>query len=82
MRVSVYQRFGSHPHVQTLSETIPERRMLVFQPLDVDLLQLVLQKPPAELLKKVLKQALRGLAWLHKHNVVHNGEEHTVPDLS
>ena len=73
IRLGIYRRVSSCPHVRTLSDTVPDRQMFVFQYLNENLLQLAQNDLSVALRKRVLKCALRGLAALHEQDIVHNG---------
>ena len=74
IRLGIYRRVSSCPHVRALSDTVPDRQMFVFQYLNENLLHLAQNDLSAALRKQVLKCALRGLAALHEQDIVHNGE--------
>jgi len=73
IRVGIYGRAGSCPHVRALLDTVPERQMFVFEYLNEDLLQLAQKDLPVAVTKRILKCALRGLMALHEQDIVHNG---------
>ncbi|KAK3613169.1 hypothetical protein LTR22_028271 [Elasticomyces elasticus] len=72
IRASIYRRIGSQSHVRTLSDTIPARRMFVFDYLDENLLVFAQRELSLALTKRILKCALKGLAALHELDLVHN----------
>lgn len=73
VRVGIYRRAGSCPHVRALSDIVPERRMLVFEYLNENFLQLAQKRMSIAVTKWILQCALRGLAALHEQDIVHNG---------
>lgn len=76
VRTSIYHHIGENDHVRTPVDTIPERRMFVFEYLDETLLRLVSRDLlSSTFLKYVLKCALRGLAVLHERDIVHNSKD-------
>jgi len=68
---------GSSRFLRVLQDTIPDRSMFVYKYLKDHLLFLVQRDLPLLLIKRILKDALRGLAELHHQNIVHTGQ----PDL-
>lgn len=63
---------GSH-YLRLSEDTIPERSMLVYRYLNDHLLSLAQKELPLLLAKRILKDALRGLAELHSQDIVHTG---------
>ena len=55
-----------------LHDTVPEPSLIIFKYFTGSLLTLVQQDLPISLTKRVLKDALQGLAALHDRNIVHN----------
>jgi len=68
---------GSSRYLRLLQDTIPDRSMFVYEYLKDHLLSLAQKDLPLLLTKRILKDALRGLAELHHQNIVHTGQ----PDL-
>ena len=74
IRAGIYDRIGSHAHIRTLSDTIPARRMFVFDHFGENLLEFAERQLPLALIKWILKCALQGLAALHERDLVHKGK--------
>lgn len=72
-RLEVYQRLGSCPYVRDLEDTCADESIFVFKYLKVNLLVLVQKNLPIATTKKILRDALRGLAAMHDKDIVHNG---------
>ena len=64
---------GSNRYLRLLQDTIPDRSMFVYKYLKDHLLSLAQKDLPLLLTKRILKDALRGLAELHHQNIVHTG---------
>jgi serine/threonine protein kinase len=75
IRASIYDRIGSHPNIRTPIDTVPDRRIFVFRYLNENLLGFAERDLSLPLVKRILRDALRGLAALHERDLVHNGEE-------
>lgn len=58
-----------------LEDTAPNESIFVFRYLKENLLGLVQKNLPISTTKKILKDALRGLAAMHDKDIVHNGNE-------
>lgn len=65
---------GSSPYLRLLQDTIPGRSMFVYKYLKDHLLDLAQKDLPLLLTKRILKDALRGVAELHHQNIVHTGQ--------
>ncbi|KAI0406037.1 kinase-like domain-containing protein [Xylaria palmicola] len=59
------------PNVRIACDTIPEQPCLVYRYFSDHLLSLAQTDLPIQVTKGILKDALRGLAVLHDHNIVH-----------
>ena len=68
------QALGSSHYLRITQDTIPDRSMFVYKYLKDHLLSLAQKDLPLQLTKRILKDALRGLAELHYHNIVHTGQ--------
>ena len=69
------QRALSTSHyLRLLQDTIPDKSMFVYKNLKDHLLSMAQQNLPLLLTKRVLKDALHGLAELHRRNIVHTGQ--------
>ena len=66
-------------HVRQLHDTIPDLSMFVYRSFSDHLLRLVQANLSGKMTRRVLKDALRGLAELHERNIVHTGL--TIPFL-
>jgi hypothetical protein len=60
--------------VRGLEDTCANQSIFVFKYLRENLLGLVQKNLPITTTKKVLKDALRGLAAMHDKDIVHNGD--------
>ena len=67
------QALGSSRYLRLMQDAIPERSMFVYKYLKDHLLSLAQKDLPLLLTKRILKDALRGLAELHHQNIVHTG---------
>ena len=70
---------GISRYLRVFQDTIPSRSMFVYKYLNDHLLSLAQKDFPLLLMKRILKDALRGLAELHQKNIVHTGQ--TDPSL-
>lgn len=73
-RLQIYNLVGSSPFIRSLVDTVPERRIFIFDYLQTSLLQLAQKHVPQSVVKHVLKCALAGIAALHNKDIVHNGK--------
>ncbi|EDN11104.1 predicted protein [Histoplasma mississippiense (nom. inval.)] len=64
---------GSAYHVRLCQDTIPKKSMFVFEYLADHVLHLVQKDLPLETTKRILKDALRGIAELHDQDIVNTG---------
>ncbi|KAF2176604.1 kinase-like protein [Zopfia rhizophila CBS 207.26] len=62
---------GGANHVRLVEDTILEKSMFVFQYFADHLLRLVQKDLPLAVTKRILKDALRGIAELHDQDIVH-----------
>lgn len=74
----MYRSLRSCPHLRVSCDTISEQSTFVYKYLSDDLLSLTQKDLPLTLVKRILKDALRGLAALHDRDIVHTG----IPKLS
>jgi hypothetical protein len=65
---------GISRYLRLVQDTIPSRSMFVYKYLNDHLLSLAQKDLPLLLTKRILKDALRGLAELHQANIVHAGQ--------
>ncbi|KAI8944636.1 kinase-like protein [Xylaria longipes] len=59
------------PNLRVACDTIPEQSTLVYRYFSDHLLSLAQTDLPIQVTKRILKDALRGLAVLHDHDIVH-----------
>ena len=64
---------ASSRHLRLAHDTIPNRSMFVYDYFKDHLLFLAQKDLPLRTTKRILKDALRGLAELHHQNIVHTG---------
>lgn len=64
---------GNASHVRLAVDTIPDRSMFVFEHFTGHLLTLAQKNLPLVVIKRILKDALTGLAKLHEQDIVHTG---------
>ena len=64
---------GNASHVRLAVDTIPDKSMFVFEHLTGHLLNLAQKDLSLAAIKRILKDALTGLAELHDQDVVHTG---------
>ncbi|KAF2732067.1 kinase-like protein [Polyplosphaeria fusca] len=62
---------GGANYVRLVNDTIPEKSMFVFRYFADHLLRLVQKDLPLAVTKRILKDALRGIAELHDQDIVH-----------
>ncbi|KAI1502568.1 kinase-like domain-containing protein [Biscogniauxia marginata] len=67
----LYRGLQSCPHLRVPCDTIPERSAFVYRYLSDTLLSLAQEDLPLSLVKRILKDALRGLSALHDRDTVH-----------
>ncbi|RAL06127.1 kinase-like protein [Aspergillus ibericus CBS 121593] len=67
----INNRLRNTKHVRLLQDTIPEKSMFVFDYFKDHLLHLAQKDLPIDTTKRILKDALRGLAELHDQDIVH-----------
>lgn len=64
---------GNASHVRLAVDTIPNKSMFVFEHFTDHLLNLVQKDLPLVVIKRILKNALTGIAELHDWDIVHTG---------
>ncbi|KAJ1325701.1 Protein kinase domain-containing protein [Microdochium nivale] len=64
-------RYNSSPYLRALRDTIPDQRMFVNEYLSDHLLNFAFKDISSNTQKRIMRDALRGLATLHDHNIVH-----------
>jgi hypothetical protein len=67
-------QFGENPYLRALRDTVPDQRMFVNEYLTDHLLNFAFKDLSTSVQKRVLRDALRGLAALHDQNIVHLGK--------
>lgn len=67
---------GGTSHVRLTQDTIPEKSMFVFEYFADNLPHITQKDLLVEVLKRILKDALRGIAELHDRDIVHTGRLH------
>lgn len=75
LRLDIYGRVDSCPYLRVLQDTILEQSMFVYKYLNESLVRLAQQNFSGASMKRILKDALRGLAAPHDQNIVLNGNE-------
>ncbi|KAH9825768.1 kinase-like protein [Teratosphaeria destructans] len=71
-RLEIYELIGSNPLVRDLVDTVPERKMFIFDYLQTNLFQLAQKDVPPATMNFVLKCTLSGIAAIHVKGIVHN----------
>ena len=69
------QALSPSRYLQLWQDTIPDRSMFVFKYLNDHFLFLAQRDLPLPLTKRILKDALHGLAELHEQDIVHTGQD-------
>ena len=69
----IYRDLGDCPYVRVACDNIPSRSSFVYHYFSDDLLSLARQDLPLSLVKRIIKDSLRGLAALHDRRIVHTG---------
>ena len=64
---------GDSPHVRTIVDSLPDRHIFVYPFLDTNLQLIETTKIAPAVKKKILRDALAGLADLHDKNIYHTG---------
>ncbi|EFE29951.1 uncharacterized protein ARB_03292 [Trichophyton benhamiae CBS 112371] len=69
----VYQKVDGCSYLRLPQDSMAERSMFVYRYLTADFLNLPVKKElPLDITKRVLRDALQGLAALHDNNIMHN----------
>ncbi|EFR04876.1 serine/threonine protein kinase [Nannizzia gypsea CBS 118893] len=69
----VYQRIDGWPHLRLPKDSMAERSMFVYRYMTADFLNLpVKTELPLDTAKRILRDALQGLAALHDNDIIHN----------
>lgn len=70
----IYGRLRNNTHyIRFYKDVIPENSMFVFEHFTGHLLQLAQKRLPILTTKKILKEALLGIAELHNQEIIHTG---------
>jgi serine/threonine protein kinase len=64
---------GNANHVRLAVHTTPDKSMFVFEHMTGHLLTLAQKDVPLVVIKRILKNALTGIAELHGQDIVHTG---------
>lgn len=72
-RQDMQKSLASCPNLRTFVDTVPEFKLFVFDFLASNLLQFSQRSLSVETRKKILKDALIGLAELHSRGIIHTG---------
>lgn len=64
----------SSPYVRSLEDTVSKQSIFIYKYLNGHLLELAQKNLALQETKRVLKDALRGLAALHDQDIVHTGK--------
>ncbi|KAI1777265.1 kinase-like domain-containing protein [Hypoxylon cercidicola] len=67
----LYGRLRDSPYLRLSCDCIPEQSIFVYRYFSDHLLNLAQEDPPLPCIKRILKDALRGLADLHDQDIVH-----------
>ncbi|KAJ0106876.1 hypothetical protein J7T55_014952 [Diaporthe amygdali] len=67
----IYRSLDDCPNLRVACDTIPDQSSFVFKYFSDHLLSLAQENPPLPTVKRILKDALRGLAKLHEKDIVH-----------
>jgi hypothetical protein len=74
IRLGIYERLGSScPQLRGLEDAAPEQSIFIFKYLRENFLGLVQKDLPTAVTKRILRDALRGLAAMHDRDIIHNG---------
>jgi serine/threonine protein kinase len=68
------------PNLRVVNDTIPERLLFVYEYLASDLLHLAVKDALSDAARRrILRDALTGLAYLHRNKIFHTGKEVATP---
>lgn len=70
----IYRNLHDCPNLRVSCDTVPDQSTFVYKYFSDHLLSLAQEKPPLPMVKRILKDALRGLADLHEKDIVHTGK--------
>lgn len=71
----IYRSLHDCPNLRVSCDTIPDRSTFVYKYFSDHLLSLAQENPPLSAVKRILKDALQGLAKLHEKDIVHTGNQ-------
>lgn len=64
------------PNLRVVTDTIPEHLLFVYEYLTTDLLQFAVKENLSDTARRrILRDALSGLAYLHGNNIFHTGKK-------
>lgn len=69
--LSIQNKFADNPYLRAVRDTIPGEKMFVNEYLRDDLLNFAWKEIPLTTQKRILRDALRGLAAMHEHDIAH-----------
>lgn len=70
----IYRSLHDCPNLRVSCDTIRDQSAFVYKYFSDHLLSLAQEMPPLPVVKRILKDALRGLANLHEKDIVHTGK--------
>ncbi|KAI8934632.1 hypothetical protein NX059_008325 [Plenodomus lindquistii] len=68
---NMFDDLRSSPYVRVSDDTVPEESLFVYKYIQEHLLSFVQRDVPVPLTKRILRDALRGIATLHDKGIVH-----------
>lgn len=72
-QMSLQKPLSGCPNLRVLIDAVPQHLLFVYEHMTDDLLRLGLRDLPAVARKRILRDALTGLAELHDRGIVHTG---------
>lgn len=69
----IYRRLNSCDNLRVADDSVPDQSMFVYRYLSDHLLSFALEDPELPVIKRILKDALRGIAAMHDQDIVHTG---------
>lgn len=70
----IYKRLGSCRYLRVSCDSIPDHSMFAYKYLSDHLLHFTLENPELPIIKRILKDTLRGIAAMHDQDIVHSGK--------
>src|SRR5690348_15366674 len=80
--MSLQKPLAAIPNLRVLIDAVPQHLLFVYEHLADDLLRLGQRDLPALVRRRILRDALTGLAELHDRGIVHTGQLLQSPDRS